>query len=85
MNDKFSIEVTSVPDRPGLVAEVWWGQELLAELRHEDGVLRVQLYPSSDGQSWDFPYEAFAVALQQARDKLGPDPEAQLIQIAQSS
>ncbi|HAN93581.1 MAG TPA: hypothetical protein DCQ33_16080 [Nitrospira sp.] len=72
---KFSIEVTSVPDRPGLVAEVWSGEELLAELRHEDSRLRVQVYPAPNRQSWDFTYEEFTVALQQARDKLGPANE----------
>lgn len=71
---KFSIEVTSVPDRPGLVAEVWSGEELLAELRHEAGGVRVQLYPAPNRQSWDFTYEELTVALQQGRDKLGPAP-----------
>lgn len=70
---KFSVEVTSVPDRPDLVAEVWSGEELLAELRHEDSGLRVQLYPAPNRQSWDFSYEELTVALQQARDKLEPD------------
>ena len=42
-----TIELVSVPDRDDLVAEVWLGQYLLAELRQEGGHVRVQLYPDS--------------------------------------
>jgi hypothetical protein len=69
-NNKFSVEVTSVPDRDGLVAEIWLDQELLAELRDERGSLHMQIYPAPEGQPWDVPYEAFSRALQQARDRL---------------
>jgi len=65
-----TIELVSVPDRDDLVAEVWLGQYLLAELRHEGGQVRVQLYPASSGQAWDVPYEALRAALVQARSKL---------------
>lgn len=49
----FKVELVSVPDRDDRVAEVWLGQSLLAELRHEGGQVRVQLYPASSGQAWD--------------------------------
>ena len=65
-----TIELVSVPDRDDLVAEVWLGQSLLAGLRHEGGQVRVQLYPTASGQSWDVPYEALRAALVQARSKL---------------
>lgn len=74
IKNKFSIEVTSVPDRNDLVAEIWLGQELIAELRHEHDSLQIQLYQPPDGQCWDVPYEEFAGALTQARDRLGPKP-----------
>jgi len=66
----FKVELVSVPGRDDLVAEVWLGQSLLAELRHEGGQVRVQLYPASSGQAWDVPYEALRAALVQARSKL---------------
>ena len=65
-----TIELVSVPDRDDLVAEVWLGQSLLAELRNEDGQVRVQLYPDSSEKPWDVPYESLCSALAQARSKL---------------
>ncbi len=69
-NDRFSVEVTSVPDRDSLVAEIWLDRELLAELRYEYGSFKVQIYPAPDGQPWDVDYEAFSGALQRARERL---------------
>lgn len=33
---KFKIEITSVPDRIHIVAEIWYEEILLAEVNHED-------------------------------------------------
>lgn len=68
--DSFSIQVASVPNRGHLVAEVWLGRELLAELRHEDNCFRMQIYARVDSQPWDVLYEDFARALRQARERL---------------
>lgn len=38
----FTVELTRVADRDDLVAEVWIGQELLAENRQEGGQVRLQ-------------------------------------------
>lgn len=70
-NNRFSVEVTSVPDRDALVAEMWLERELFAELRYEHRSLRLQFYPAPDGKPWDVPYEEFAGMLEQAREKLG--------------
>lgn len=68
----FTVELTSVTDRDDLVAEVWIGQELLAELRQEDGRVRLQIYADPAGGTWDLPCDDLLVALQQARAKLDP-------------
>lgn len=47
------VELTSVPDRDTLVAEVWYGDELLAELRHEPDGVKAQLYEPPAGR-WGF-------------------------------
>jgi len=70
----FTIELTSVVDRDDLVAEIWFGQELFAELRYESGNARLQVYSAPEGGHWDLPHEELQAALQQARDKLGPPP-----------
>ena len=69
-NDRFTIELTSVPDRDGLVAEVWLQREQLAELRREHDELRVQIYPRPSDQPWDIPWDQLLDALQAAREKL---------------
>jgi len=71
-NDKFSVQVASVPDRESLVAEVWLGQEQLAELRYEPEGVRMQIYSAPSGQPWDVPYDEFIRVLRKARDQLGP-------------
>ena len=43
---RFSIEITSVPDRKNLVAEIWFGENLVAEVNHESDYLEIELYPS---------------------------------------
>ena len=65
-----TIELVSVPDRDDLVAEVWLGRALLAELRQEGGQVRVQLYPDSSGQPWDLPVADLCSALAKASAKL---------------
>lgn len=70
-NSELSIEITSVPDRDDLVAEIWKGGDMLGELRHEDGGLRVQIYPAPSGP-WDVGYDDLVAVLSQAREKLGP-------------
>jgi hypothetical protein len=68
----FRIEIASVPDRDDLVAEVWCGAELFAELRHEAGDVSVQLYcPSRSGQ-WDMRLADLIAVLDNARERLGP-------------
>jgi hypothetical protein len=68
----FSVEIASVPDRDDLVAEVWMGRELVAELRYEENELRLQLYAGPGGSPWDLPCEPFLRALQEAQERLRP-------------
>lgn len=67
----FTIEVTSVTDRDDLVAEVWFGRELLAEIHYEAGQACLQVYNAPTGKSWELPLDEFQDALRQARERLG--------------
>jgi hypothetical protein len=68
--NRLTVQVASVPDREGIVTEVWLDQEQLAELRHErDGVL-IEIYPGPDGRPWEVSYEALIATLQHARIRL---------------
>lgn len=46
---ELSVDVTSVPDRDRLVAELWSGSEQIAELSIEDGCLMLRIYPPTSG------------------------------------
>jgi hypothetical protein len=42
---KFIIEITSVPDRENLVVEIWYDENLIAEINQEKDDLEIDLYP----------------------------------------
>jgi hypothetical protein len=67
----FTIQIASVPDRERVVAEVWRGDEMVAELRREPNAeIRLQVYVGS-GERWvDLPYQEFLRALDLARSHL---------------
>jgi hypothetical protein len=67
---EFKIEVTSVPHHDDLVAELWRGDEQVAQLRRLGMGARVQLYPQRSGAAWDFELSDFLSALEQARTRL---------------
>lgn len=71
MGETFKVELTSPPDRDAVVAEVWLGENLFAELRHEAGRVRVELYFQATGKPWDVPFEDLFAALQLAKARLG--------------
>ncbi len=69
---RFRIQITSAPDYEELVAEVWLGEDMLAELRHEAIGVAVRLFPRRDGAVWDFPLDEILGVLAHAREVLGP-------------
>ena len=77
MSDMIEIQIASVTDREELVAEIWVGSQMLAELRHEGGEHRVQLYPRTDGEPWDLLHADIVRTLEEARTRLlhGRQPE----------
>lgn len=64
---KFKIEITSVPDREKLVAEIWFGEELIAEVNQEEEKLKITLY---NNQKLFFQFADFLSALDEAKRKL---------------
>lgn len=70
-SEALSVELASVHDREALVAEVWCGPKLVAELRREDDQVLVQLYAESGDGVWDLPFDELLAALKRARERLG--------------
>jgi hypothetical protein len=47
-----SLQFATAPDREKEVAEIWFGDELVAELNQESGTLALEIYPKRDQQPW---------------------------------
>lgn len=64
---KFKIEISSVPDRNKLVAEIWYKNSLIAEINQESDNLEIELYPP---HKVIFDYQEFLKILETAKNKL---------------
>jgi hypothetical protein len=65
-----TITVASVPDREGLVAELWYDSEQWGEIFQEGAELRLALYPNPNQTFWNFDAEDAANAIRKARNRL---------------
>lgn len=67
---QISITIASVPDREDPVAELWYGDEMWGEVRHERGNFQLELYPRPNGGSWNFDLQRVLDTFQDARARL---------------
>jgi len=65
--EKYLIEITSVPDREKLVAEIWLGDFLVAEINQDNEYLEIQFYLD---KSQIVNFDNFLEALVNAKKKL---------------
>jgi len=67
-----SITIASPPDRDDLVAELWLGKDLLAEVAQDaENGFRVELYPAPGKAPWSIRVADLTAALEQATQRLG--------------
>ncbi len=65
------VQLASVPDRDELVAEIWWNNQMVAEVRRgPDGDRYIDLYPSPSRTPWSFPVKEWLAAIEKANDGL---------------
>ncbi|MCG8411519.1 MAG: hypothetical protein MI739_09570 [Bacteroidales bacterium] len=64
---EYLVEIASVPDRDFLVAEIWYGEVLVAEINQEKEDLEIEFYLKD---SLKFNYKAFCNVLLEAERKL---------------
>jgi hypothetical protein len=63
----FIVQLASVPDRDELVAEIWWNDQMVAEIhRGSDGDRYIDLYPSPSRIPWSFPVKEWLAAIKKA-------------------
>ena len=65
-----TVTIASLPDRDNLVAELWCQDELWGELSQQQGELKLEIYPTPNGQTWNLGYEELISAIQLAKNKL---------------
>ncbi len=70
MSSELTYTLASVPDRGDLVAEVWCGDEMFAEITGKNGSLSVEIYPRSNGAVWQFRFEELEDVLHTAASRL---------------
>jgi len=67
----FEIIIASPPDREEQVAEVWYKNELWAEISEETiGQFMIQFYNQSKNDYWEFSYKEAIEALEKAKNRL---------------
>ena len=67
---KYEINIASVPDREQVVAEIWIGDVLFAELRREGTDVLVEMYPRPSGEPWVVESEWLSGIMLEAKSKL---------------
>ena len=66
-----TVQVASVPDRDELVAEIWQGDEMVAEVqRTPDKRLLLEIYNNPAGQLWSLDLTEWLTALARAQKEL---------------
>jgi hypothetical protein len=67
----FVVEIASSPDRDTLVAEIWWNDQMVAEVRQSpDDSRHIDLYPSPSRIPWSFKLEEWLSAMKEAESRL---------------
>ena len=64
---KFNIELSSVPDRENLVAEIWYGEKMIAEVNKESEKFVIEFY--FDGKI-SFMLDEFFEVLENAKRRI---------------
>ncbi len=70
MNDELLILITTPPDREQEVSELWFENELVAELSTDGGPPTIELYPRRDGKPWRFSFEEFLDGIEKMKARL---------------
>ncbi len=66
----FEVLITSPPDREKLVAEIWQGKQMIAEINQENEKLELEIY-AGENRRLILNYDQFLEALKVAKEKLG--------------
>ncbi len=74
----FELLITSVPDREKVICEIYYKNEIIAEISQETDDLLLTLYSSPTEKWWEVSFTKFQNILEEAKQFLlqGPDNES---------
>jgi hypothetical protein len=76
---KIKMTVASTRNQENLVAKDWYENEQWGEISQKRGELELEIYPKSNGHSWNLRYKEVVKIIQDAKEKLPvPDRGSQL-------
>ena len=64
-----TIEIASPPDRENLVAEIWLGGQMIAEINQENSSLELEIF-TDEKRKLKLNYDDFVETLKKAKEKL---------------
>ncbi len=64
---QFTIQTASVPDRENLIVEIWFQEDLIAEINKEQNTLEIEFYLN---KRITFDLEDFQTTLEKAKNRL---------------
>jgi hypothetical protein len=67
---KYSVQIVSVPDRNKLVAEIWFENQMIAEINQEKEKLELIIYFNHKERFLGLDYEDFMITLEDGKKKL---------------
>jgi tetratricopeptide (TPR) repeat protein len=67
---QMTVIIVGTQNRDKLVAELWCENEQWAEISQEQGELKLEIYPKSNGHAWNLKYEEAVKVIQEAKAKL---------------
>ena len=69
---EYAIQIASAPDREQVVAEVWYGEDMIAEINQEGPELAILLFPIETMLDLNLLLEAIQRAAQRLRGEITP-------------
>lgn len=66
-----TLQIASVPDKENIVAEIWFGNDQVAEVSNDDsGNTRIEIFSSPTDESWSLDFNDFQEILTKAKNNL---------------
>ena len=70
LKNEFKFIIASAPDREKVACEIYYNDEIIAEISQETDELMLAIYPPQTNKWWEIPLLQFQTILEDARKHL---------------